>query len=88
VERPLELAERILADPIRWNPAQIRKVVDSGKTRNVTLETPLPVLLLYWTVSIDGEGLVRFSDDVYDRDAPVLRALDAPYRPAPRQVRR
>lgn len=83
VERPLELAERVLDDPARWSTSEIRKAVDAGRTRNVTLEKPIPVLLLYWTVSIDDQGLVRFSDDVYDRDAPVLRALDVPYRPAP-----
>ena len=88
VERPLELAERVLDDPARWNAAEIRTVVDAGKMRTVTLEKPIPVLLLYWTVSIDDQGLVRFSDDVYDRDAPVLRALDAPYRPAASQTLR
>ena len=87
VERPLELAERLLADPARWDAAGIRNVVESGKLTNVTLKEPIPALLLYWTVSIDDQGLVRFSDDVYDRDAPVLRALDAPYRPAPQASR-
>ena len=86
VERPLELAERVLRDPARWSPGPIRAAVDTGKMRNVTLDEPIPVLLLYWTVSIDDQGLVRFSDDVYDRDAPVLRALDAPY--SPKQVAR
>jgi len=80
VERPLELAERVLADPATWGPAGIRKTVETGKLTNVTLKDSIPVLLLYWTVSIDDKGLVRFSDDVYDRDARVLRALDAPYR--------
>ena len=52
----------------------------------MTLTKPLPVLLLYWTVGIDDAGLVRFSDDVYARDAPVLRALDAPFQPRRRPV--
>jgi L,D-transpeptidase YcbB len=86
VEHPLELAERILADPARWNERAIETVVQAGKTKNVTLTKPLPVLLLYWTVGIDDAGLVRFSDDVYSRDAPVLRALDAPFQPRRRPV--
>jgi murein L,D-transpeptidase YcbB/YkuD len=86
VEHPLELAERILADPALWNARAIEAVVQTGKTKNVTLTKPLPVLLLYWTVGIDDAGLVRFSDDVYARDAPVLRALDAPFQPRRRPV--
>ena len=88
VEHPLDLAERVLANPTKWSPAEIRKVVDAGKMRTINLDKPLPVLLLYWTVSIDDKGLVRFSDDVYDRDAPVLRALNAPYRFASTQAKR
>ena len=88
VERPLELAERVLGDPAHWDSTQIRKAVETGKLRNVTLDEPIPVLLLYWTVSIDDQGLVRFSDDVYDRDAPVLRALDAPYKASPKKLTR
>ncbi|HET9250950.1 MAG TPA: L,D-transpeptidase family protein [Candidatus Eisenbacteria bacterium] len=85
VERPLDLAEWVLDDRSKWNARGIRTVVETGKLTTVMLKEPLPVLLLYWTVNIDDQGLVRFSDDVYDRDAPVLRALDAPYRPVLRQ---
>jgi murein L,D-transpeptidase YcbB/YkuD len=81
VERPLELAEILLEDPERWSAGEIQEVIEGGETRNVKLPRPIPVLLLYWTVSIDDQGLVRFSDDVYSRDAPVLRALNEPFRP-------
>lgn len=76
VEHPLDLAERVLADPQRWSRQAIQQIVDAGKMKTVTLAKPVPVLLLYWTVNIDPQGLVRFSDDVYSRDAPVLQALD------------
>ncbi len=83
VERPLELAERLLNDP-KWDAKAIQEVVAAGETKNVTIRPPIPVLLLYWTVSIDDRGLVRFSDDVYSRDRPVLQALDEPFRPPQR----
>ena len=86
VENPLQLAERLLADSVRWNAAAIQRVVDSGRTTRVDLARPLPVLLLYWTVSVDDQGKVRFSDDVYRRDAPVLKALDEPFRPRARPL--
>jgi murein L,D-transpeptidase YcbB/YkuD len=43
----------------------------------VFLEEPLSVLIVYWTVSVGASGELRFARDVYDLDAPVLRALDA-----------
>lgn len=80
VERPFELAERLLGDSVRYDQRAMREVVEAGRTRNVSLPAAIPVLVLYWTVSVDRQGLARFSDDVYARDAPVLRALDEPFR--------
>jgi murein L,D-transpeptidase YcbB/YkuD len=80
VERPLELAERLLDDRSKWSAEKIRQVVESGRTTNVTLAKPIPVLLLYFTVTIDGQGLIRFSDDLYQRDPRVLAALNEPFQ--------
>jgi murein L,D-transpeptidase YcbB/YkuD len=78
VEHPLELAERVLADP-KWNAAAIARVVESGKTTTVSLRHPLPVLLLYWTAyPVPAGGEVAFAKDIYDRDGRILRALDSP----------
>ena len=46
VEKPLELAELLLNDPEKWNREEIKKAIDSGKTRTVFLPEPVPVLLL------------------------------------------
>ena len=40
------------------------------------LTTPLPVLIVYWTVSVGAAGDLRFAKDVYSLDPAVLRALD------------
>jgi murein L,D-transpeptidase YcbB/YkuD len=78
VEHPLELAERVLADP-KWSAAAIERTVDGGKTVTVNLRRPLPVLLLYWTAFPTGEGRrVGFARDIYGRDAPIQRALEGP----------
>jgi murein L,D-transpeptidase YcbB/YkuD len=82
LERPLELAERVLADPKKWNAAAIQKVVASGKTTTVNLRRPLPVLLLYWTAFPMAGHDVAFAPDVYQRDRRVLAALRGPVRPA------
>jgi murein L,D-transpeptidase YcbB/YkuD len=82
VERPLELAELVLADSGRWNVESLSKAVTEGRTRNIDLERPIPVLLLYWTAAVDAEGAILFHPDIYARDAPLLRALNAPVDPA------
>jgi murein L,D-transpeptidase YcbB/YkuD len=79
VEKPFELAELVLGDPVRWNQASIGKVIDSGKTQTVNLARPVPVLILYWTAQPRPDGQVLFRNDVYARDAATLRALDAPF---------
>jgi murein L,D-transpeptidase YcbB/YkuD len=79
VEQPLELAERILADP-KWSADAIARVVESEKTTTVNLRRPLPVLLLYWTAYPIADGRVAFAPDIYARDAGVLEALNRPTR--------
>jgi L,D-transpeptidase YcbB len=76
VERPLELVELLLDDPVRWNAAGIRAAVDALATRTVTLQRKVPVLLMYWTADEDPDGRIVFKRDLYHRDARLLRALD------------
>jgi murein L,D-transpeptidase YcbB/YkuD len=85
VQHPLELAELLLSREPNWDPAALRAQVESGRTRTIPLSKPLPVLILYWTVDPDIGGDIRFHADVYGRDAPLLRALDAPLRVQPRR---
>ena len=80
VERPFELAEVLLDDPERWDQQGIQQLLDSRRTQRVNLKEPLPVLILYWTAEANAEGRVHFRRDVYDRDAPVLDALEAEFQ--------
>ena len=81
VERPIELAELLLADPVQWNAASIRKTIDAGSTVNVTLPVKMPVLLAYWTAWVDPQGRVNFRRDVYGQDAQWAAALARGYTP-------
>jgi murein L,D-transpeptidase YcbB/YkuD len=78
VDKPFELAELLLDDAQAWDPAAIRGVVDSGRTRRVNLRKPEPVLILYLTASVLDDGSVSFPADIYDRDARVLAVLNGP----------
>jgi murein L,D-transpeptidase YcbB/YkuD len=78
-ERPLELAQLLLANPQQWNRAAIDVALESGKTRSIRLPKPVPVLILYWTVDRDDQGAVVFKPDPYGRDPKLLKALDRPF---------
>jgi murein L,D-transpeptidase YcbB/YkuD len=79
VDDALGLAELVIDTP-GWTRARLEAEVATGRTQSVRLARPLPVLVLYWTASVDAQGRVRFLPDVYQRDQRVLAALDAPTR--------
>ena len=80
VEKPFELAEFLLDNPARWNQESIKEVIASKKTYTVNLPEHIPVMLLYWTVSVDQDGTVHFKKDPYDRDKEVLKGLNEDFR--------
>jgi murein L,D-transpeptidase YcbB/YkuD len=86
VQHPLKFAKFLLNDEATWSPAAIQEAVASGKTQTVFLPQPLPVLLLYWTAQVDGDGVVSFIPDIYDRDAAVLHGLSEEFKIRMRDV--
>ena len=78
VERPIELAQFVLADPQAWNAAAIEAAIRVGKTRTVPLRTPVPVVLFYATAVTERDGRILFAEDIYGRDGPLLEALARP----------
>ena len=79
-ENPLEFAARLLKDQADWTRDAIDRSIEGGQTKTVYLTDPLRVFILYWTAEPGANGGVRFYDDVYQRDATVLKALNAPFR--------
>ena len=75
VQHPEELARLLLHDSVRWSAAMIQQSIATEKTRSVMLAQPVPVYLLYLTAIPNGSG-VRFCDDIYNRDAKALKALN------------
>ena len=87
VEEIMELAELLLDDPA-WDQAAIASVIDEKKTRRVSLRQSVPIYLVYWTVEVQDDGSVDFKSDPYQRDEPLLRALEQPLRPDPARIGR
>jgi len=77
LERPLELAEYLLAGRPEWSAERIRSAAEAPTETTVRFATPIPVHILYWTSFVDEEGRVHFRPDLYGRDARVQRGLDA-----------
>ncbi len=78
-QNPFDLAERLLDDQ-GWDRARVDSVAESRETARVYLETPVTVMLLYWTAQADADGTVRFRKDLYDRDARIIEGLAEPFR--------
>jgi len=81
-ENPFDLATLLLDDQ-GWDRARVDQVVASKKNTRVNLEKPITVMLLYWTAEADAEGTVFFRRDLYDRDSPIIKGLDQPFRVDP-----
>ncbi|QEA39378.1 L,D-transpeptidase family protein [Pistricoccus aurantiacus] len=76
VQGILELAQLLFDDT--GTPARIASLIARGKTRNISLARPVPVILHYWTVQAGQDGELVFRPDIYQRDAALLAALDRP----------
>jgi L,D-transpeptidase YcbB len=79
-ERPFELVDLLLAGSSQWNRAALDAELNTGTTRTIRLPSPVPVLLLYWTVDRNDAGEIVFKADPYGRDPKLLKALGSPAR--------
>jgi murein L,D-transpeptidase YcbB/YkuD len=76
LSRALDLARWVLENDGQPDTAlALQALVDSGETRTLPLNTPLPTFLVYFTAFTDEAGEVVFRRDIYQRDAAVVAAL-------------
>lgn len=77
LDDPFDFAYHLLAaqesDPVGFFQAALR----TGQERQVDLDTPLPVHLVYRTAFTNVQGQLQFRPDIYGRDAQIWRALSA-----------
>ncbi len=78
VERALELAMTVAILGGGATRDEAVNISGSGEYTRVPVERTMPVYITYFTYGVDVDGTLRAFDDLYDRDAPVLAALDAP----------
>jgi murein L,D-transpeptidase YcbB/YkuD len=75
VEKPIELAVRLLENKKGWDLDRINAAIDSGETMTVGLPAPIPVHLTYLTAWTAEDGEIHFRGDLYGRDRRLARAL-------------
>lgn len=74
LEAPRELAAAVLAAQ-GWTPTSIDAAIETGRTQRVPLSAMLQVFVVYRTVWVGADGLVRFLPDGYGWDAQLQAAL-------------
>ncbi len=77
LEKPVELAHIVLTGQVPDPDTRYAELRASGKERGITLDRPIPVHIVYRTVTFDDTGAARYRPDVYGRDAQVFDALEA-----------
>lgn len=73
LHEPLDFAAYLLKD-LGYTRAKIDQLVAGNNNQSITLPTPIPIYITYFTTWAD-EGGAYFYDDVYSRDATVAKAL-------------
>jgi murein L,D-transpeptidase YcbB/YkuD len=69
IEEPVKLAEYVMRDHEKWDPARIQAAMHAGKEQAVTLKRKLPVHIGYWTAWVESDGkTVTYTDDPYGID--------------------
>jgi murein L,D-transpeptidase YcbB/YkuD len=71
------LASFALTNDVDSGLDRIQSLIMTRKTRTITLDEPLPVFVMYWTVIADADGAVNVLPDVYGRDQRLIAALAA-----------
>ncbi|MFZ0391661.1 MAG: L,D-transpeptidase family protein [Calditrichia bacterium] len=76
VEKPVKLAEYLLADNSKWNPEKIREYMHKDEPVNVHLPEKIPVHIIYQTAWVNENGILNFREDIYGHDKKQIEALE------------
>lgn len=75
VQRPFELAYHLLSAQTEDPKGTFNYFLKRKRERQINLETPVPVHLVYHTAFMADDGTIAYREDLYRRDQPVFRAL-------------
>jgi len=75
LERPLDLALALLAGKPGAGREDLEAAIAAGATHRIFLPQQVTVVLAYWTAEAQEDGRTIFHDDIYGRDARLVRHL-------------
>ena len=76
LQKPFEFAYALLARQSGTPKQYFHQVLNSGKETKVTLETKVPVHMIYRTAFVSEDGRAEFRRDIYGRDAKIWSAME------------
>lgn len=78
VEKPMDLADYLIGKNASKKRRIIYNHLISGKNESITLDTPISVYILYFTVWVDQNGIAQFRNDFYGHDRKLAQQLFQP----------
>lgn len=75
LKEPEKLAAFILSEKKGWSDEKLKSVLKSSKTKDIMIDSNIPVYLLYYTTWLGDKGQVIFGEDIYGRDQKLLAQL-------------
>ena len=80
VEKPAELTAWVLRNNPGWTIERVKQSMENGDDNvTVTLNTPVPVFIVYTTALTYENNEVHFYDDIYGHDARLAQTLARGY---------
>lgn len=77
VQKPMELAEMVLAEDKGWDTAKIAQLDRSGPLNNeIPITKEIPIHLVYFTTWVTDDGKLKMFPDIYGHEKRITQALD------------
>ncbi len=76
IQEPMDFARFLLEGTPQWDVARLQSAIWSGaRSKPVFLKKRTPLFIDYYTSWVDSTGVLQFRDDIYRKDASVMRAF-------------
>ncbi len=67
IQAPVDLAVYLMQETPMGSEEAIKSAISKGKTRSLTIPSPIPINIVYVTSWVDSEGIVQFRPNIYNR---------------------
>jgi murein L,D-transpeptidase YcbB/YkuD len=76
LSQPKELAMYLLRDDTtHFSSEKVDSLMNLDKEKWVTIKSPVPVMISYYTAFVDGRGKINFRNDIYKHDSAMAAKL-------------